>query len=128
MDQERMTRYVISELGKHKHPNDVIKALCETGQIDWSTAKRFVYTVKAKNKGKIMRRRAPMLIMIALITMVVGAVLTVGISIATLRGWIIFFLAMPIPYLGNIVYFLVGVGAFFGGLIGLFRVTKGSLS
>lgn len=117
-------KYVVSELGKHKHPNDVIKSLAETGRMDWNTAKRFVYTVKARHSKSIARRRAPMLLAIAVITMIVGGAIAVLIGAATLHGIVIIFLAMPVPWLGNLVYFSVGVLAFLGGLVGIFTTMK----
>jgi len=121
VNQEQMVKYVVSELGKHKHPNDVIKALAETGSMDWNTAKRFVYTVKARYGKDIARQRAPLLLVIAVITMIAGAGLATGIGIATLKRFIIIFLAFPIPWLGNLVYFSTGLLAFFGGLLGVFK-------
>jgi hypothetical protein len=38
--------------------------------------------------------------------------------IATLEGFAIFFLSLPIPYAGNVVYFVTGLGMMVGGAYG----------
>ena len=48
-----------------------------------------------------------------------GLILSVFIIYETLQGVIIFFLRLPIPYLGNATYFLAGIGMIAGGLRGM---------
>ncbi len=77
------------------------------------------------NQGdKIAARRRPLLIVMSLVGIIGGLLTAVGLVIATLDGWIIFFLKLPIPYLGNIFYFSVGILTFVGGLVGLQSAMK----
>jgi hypothetical protein len=128
VDKEQMTQYVIEQLGKHSNPDDIIRTLAETGKMNWYTAKQFVYEVRANNTGQIARKQAPTLIVMSVVSIIVGAALAIGMAIATLQGWIIFLLTLPIPWLGNVVYFLMGMGMCIGGIAGLLNTVDKSLS
>lgn len=128
VDKDRMAQYVIEELGKHKNPDDIIRTLAETGKMNWYAAKQFVYEVRANNSGQIARKQAPTLIVMSVVAIIVGAAVAIGMAVATLQGWIIFLLTLPIPWLGNVVYFLVGLSMCIGGVAGLLNTVNKSRS
>jgi hypothetical protein len=46
------------------------------------------------------------------------------VLVATLSGWVIFLLRFPVPYLGNLVYFLLGLSMIAGGIRGFVNMKK----
>lgn len=68
--------YVVGELGKHMSHNDIIPVVCETRNISWKQAEAFVKVVEEKNKNKIARRQAPLLIGIGIFMVLAGTVTT----------------------------------------------------
>ena len=119
MDQQEATDFVIRELGKHHQKNDIIQKLCEATSMNWGQAEKFVYQVATQHGGQIARKQSPLIATMGTIFVIAGFALSIWIIYVTLQGWIIFFLTLPIPYLGNIVYFLTGLGLIAGGIRGM---------
>lgn len=124
MDPAKLTEHVVRDLSRHRSRNDILISICNATGMDWTEAQRFLHQVELNQGDKIAARRRPLLIVMSLAGIIGGLLTAVGLIIATLDGWIIFFLKLPIPYLGNIVYFSVGVLAFVGGLVGLQSAMK----
>ena len=114
-----LTEFIVSELGKHKPENDVVFAVAQRGNLSWNEAHRLVQEVKTERRTHIARRQSPLLLIVALVTAIAGAGLAGYAAFATLDGVIIFFLSLPIPYLGNAVYFVIGVAMLIGAAVGL---------
>jgi hypothetical protein len=119
MNQQEATEFVIRELGKHRQKNDIIQKLCEATGMDWPQAEKFMHQVRTQHGGQIARSQSPLITVMSIGFILVGLALSVFILYETLNGLIIFFLRLPIPYLGNITYFLVGVGMIAGGIRGM---------
>jgi hypothetical protein len=120
MDQSEATDFVIRELGKLHQKNDIVQKLCDATSMNWGEAERFVQQVEAQNRGKIAQNQTPMVAILGGLTIIAGFAVSIFILYQTLvNGLIIIFLRLPIPYLGNIVYFLIGVGMIAGGLRGI---------
>lgn len=119
MNQQEATDFVIQQLGKHHQKNDIIQKLCESTNMNWGQAEKFILQVEAQHGGLIAQKQSPMIAAIGTVTVVAGFAIAIGILVMTLQGWIIFFLKFPVPYLGNIVYFMGGVAMIAGGLRGM---------
>ena len=116
--REETIKYVVRELGRHRPENDIVRNVVYLENVSWEEAKRVVAQVKIKCRGQIARRQSPLLIAIGIATFIGGFALCVGMAIATLEGFNIFFLSMPIPYSGNVTYFVTGLGMMAGGAYG----------
>ena len=120
MNQQEATDFVIRELGKHHPKNDIIQKVCESVDgMNWGEAEKFVQRVELENTGAIARKQSPLVSLIGGATTLLGLGLMLWIGIATLQGYIIFFLSFPVPYLGNIFYFFMGLAMTIGGIWGM---------
>ena len=115
---ERTIKYIVKELGQHRAENDIIRTVVHLEDASWEEAKRMVAEVKVKYKGQVVRRQSPVLMIIGAVTFLSGFILCVGIVLATLEGISIFFFSLPIPYSGNVVYFVTGLGMMGGAAWG----------
>jgi hypothetical protein len=116
--RDETIEYVVKELGKHRPENDIIRTVVYLEDASWEEAKRIVAEIKIRCRGQIVRRQSPVLIAVGIVTFVAGFALCAGMVIATLEGFNIFFLNMPIPYSGNVTYFVTGLGMMVGGAYG----------
>ncbi len=124
MDLAKLTENVVRDLSRHRSRNDILMSICNASGMDWTEAQKFLHQVELNQGESIAARRRPLLIVMSLAGVIGGLLAAVGLVIATLDGWIIFFLRLPIPYLGNIFYFSAGVLCFVGGLVGLQSAMK----
>jgi hypothetical protein len=53
MNNEHITEYVITELSKHRNPNDIIIAICEKSGMPWQDAQEFVSNVRNDHQNEI---------------------------------------------------------------------------
>ena len=53
-----------------------------------------------------------------------GFSISASVLVATLSGWIILLLRLPIPYLGNVVSFIFGVILIIAGINGYLKMNK----
>ena len=90
MDEQVATAFVIRELSRHKNRNDIIMALCQHDQLNWSQAETFVAQVEQTHKRKIAGGQAPLFILLGLGIIIGGLYLIVRYTVATLNGAIIF--------------------------------------
>lgn len=119
MNEQEAIDFVIRELGKHHPKNDIIQKLCESNSMNWNQAEKFVRQIEAQNSSLIAQKQSPMVTIMGTGMVIVGSAIAIWIIYITLQGSIIVFLRLPIPYLGNIVYFLGGVALIGGGLRGM---------
>ncbi|HEX9332324.1 MAG TPA: hypothetical protein VF896_10570 [Anaerolineales bacterium] len=119
MNQQEATDFVIRELGKHRQRNDIIQKLCEEGGMNWGDAEKFMRRVEVENKSAIALKQSPLITVIGMGTIILGLALTLWVAIETIQGYIIFFLSFPVPYLGNIFYFITGLAMLLGGMWGM---------
>ena len=128
MDRAKLTEIVIKSLSRHRSRNDILLYICQATGLNWTEAKRFLHQVEVNQREKIAARRRPVMVVMAIAGIIGGLIVAVGIVIATLDGWIIFFLSLPVPYLGNIVYFMLGILTLVGGFLGLQSALGGERS
>jgi hypothetical protein len=121
MDPVKLTEAVVRDLSRHRSRNDIIMSICQSTGMDWKQAEAFVQQVEQSNHSRIAGRQAPLLLILAGIAVVGGLSTVVAMVAATLEGTIIYLPTLPIPYLGNVVYFSLGVLGIAGGLLGLVR-------
>ncbi len=118
MNQETATDFVIRELGKHHPRNDIIQKLCEVTSMNWGQAENFVREVETQNARTIAQKQSPLITVIGVLTILMGFSLSMWVVYETFHGVIIFLLSFPVPYLGNLTYFTIGIGMVAGGIRG----------
>jgi len=119
MNEQEAVDFVIKELGKHRQPNEIIQTLCEKAGFNWVQAENFVRRVISENRGEIVRKRSWLISVIGIFTFIGGLLLCYITVLETLNGTIIILLRLPIPYLGNVVFFLTGIAMIIGSFRGL---------
>ena len=124
MNQEQAKEFVIRELGRNHPKNDVILELCEQSGMDWAEATNFLEQVEIEHDRDIALKQSPIIVFLGSIFLIGGLILTVSIAIMTLQGYVIFLLKLPIPYLGNLFYFVIGVALITGSLSGMWSTLK----
>jgi hypothetical protein len=124
MDPVKLTESVVRDLARHRSRNDIILSICGSTGMDWKQAEAFVQEVERTNRQRIAGRQAPLLLILAGVSIVGGFSTVVAMVAATLDGTMIFLPSLPIPYLGNLVYFSLGVLGIAGGLLGAIRLTR----
>ena len=119
MDPAKLAEDVVRDLARHRSRNDIILSVCQSAGMNWADAERFIRQVEVNQGQTIASRQMPLLVVLAVLGILGGLAAAVGMVLATLDGWIILFLNFPVPYLGNIVYFSVGILTLVGGFLGL---------
>ena len=119
MNQQEATEFVIRELGRHHQRNDIIQKLCETGGMNWSQAEKFLEMVETQNRSRIAAKQSPLVAVIGVFIVIAGLAIALVTIYETLQGTIMFLLALPIPYLGNLILILIGIGMIAGGIRGM---------
>jgi hypothetical protein len=119
-DQE-LTEYVVRELGNHVEKREIIYKLAQVTGRSWSEVEAFVGEVEDSQQQRIARRRAPLLLIVGLITIAGGVALALpNVSL------VMQFLRDPganllyTPYLvRRIIALVVGLGMVAGGILGI---------
>lgn len=124
MNEQQSTDFVIRQLGRHSQRNEIIRQLCEYSEMNWAQAEKFILKVESEHKQKIAARQSPLIATIGGITIIVGLITTIGVVMRTFQGEIILLLSLPIPYSGNVAYFLLGIAMITGGLRGTWSVLR----
>jgi hypothetical protein len=119
MNKQQATDFVVRELGRHRQRNDIIQKLCELGEVNWTTAEKFVQQVEAEHSSAIALKQSPLVTVIGIGTALGGLGLMLWMVGETTRGTI--FLLFYIPWLGNIVYFFTGLAMMVGGIWGMWE-------
>ena len=124
MNQQEATDFVIRELGKLRPRNDIIQKLCELSGMNWGQAEKFIRHVETQNKSSIAIKQSPLVTIMGIGMVLAGLAISIWIAVVTLQGVIIFFLSFPVPYLGNIFYFLLGIAMIAGGIGGMWDTLR----
>ena len=122
MSNSEITNFVVSQLGKHRSVDDVTRMLVSQTELNWGDAKKLVQRIQFERRNEITTRQAPWVLMVGVLTIIAGLAISAVITWATLNGVIIFFLVFPMPYLGNLVYFGIGILMALGGIVGILRL------
>lgn len=121
MDKQAAIQFAIRELGSHKSRDGVVRALCEGGRFAWADAEAIVNEVEIDHGGKVARRQAPLLLVLAVGAILGGIFLTTRAIIATMNGVMIIVVGGGVPYLGNIAFFVTGIAMILGGGFGIWQ-------
>jgi hypothetical protein len=89
--------------------------------MNWSQAERFIQQVASEHKSVIAQKQSLVVVVFGVLTIIAGFGLSLWVAYETLNGIIIFFLNFPVPYLGNVTYFVIGIGMVAGGLRGMWE-------
>jgi hypothetical protein len=124
-DDAELTHYVITHLGRHNRPNDVIRVVCERTGWPWLDAQRWVEQVQAKHHPEIVRRQNRWLRFIAISTILMGlAFLALRFLALATKGWVGLLYFLPLSDSVQWFYLIVGVAMMTGGLLGLRSLRK----
>jgi hypothetical protein len=123
-DSAQLEKMIISELSKHRNPNDIIPVICEQYSLNWPEAQAIVERVRAARRSEINKKDNNLSLIFGFIMIIAGILLSLIILYLTLDGVIIFILRLPIPYLGNLAFFLLGIFIAAGGWIGRSQAMK----
>ena len=125
-EEKELIEYVVKQLGQHMTDNDIITEICYRRGIDWKQAEQFVQQVKAEHKRRIARRQSPLIIIIAIGTILAGIFLILNTG-----SYLLEFIQDPAGYLldAEDVYtqfaaFGTGLAMVCGGLVGLWWMAK----
>lgn len=121
MDHSEITNFIIREYSKRRHMDDIIIKVCEKTGMQWDDAEQIVQKVYFDHQGEISSRKQILVTSIAVSTIVIGIILSLSILVATLSGWVIYFLKFPLPYLGNLLLFGLGIVITAGGIKGFLK-------
>jgi hypothetical protein len=101
--------------------------LCEKGYAEWNDANAIVEEVEMRHKGSVARRQAPLLMVFAIGAILADLYLTTRAIIATLSGVIIVVFGPSVPYLGNLAFFIIGMGMLLGGMYGIWQTLASAM-
>ncbi len=124
MNKEQAVEFVVRELGRSNSRNEITRQLCEETGMGWPQAAEFIQHVEAKYAQEITLKKSPIVVLLGGTIFIAGIILSGMIVFFTLNGYIIFFLSLPIPYLGNLVYFVLGIAMMIGGMRGVSDIFK----
>lgn len=117
MNREEATRFVIRELGKHRSDDEVIRELTERTGCSWDEARYFVHYVKFDHRTTIAARQSPLLVFLAIITIIIGGALVLGNT-----SVIIYYLRLQmLPGYNHIALLCTGLAMIAGATIGLWQ-------
>lgn len=122
MNDQEITKYVIKALSRHHSINQITIDVCEKTGMKWKEAQHFIDAVQVEHKDKIARRQRPLLVFLAVISIVAGLTISGAMLVATMNGIIIIFLW--IPFLGNIIITFTGLAMVGGGIMGILKKTQ----
>jgi uncharacterized membrane protein len=94
MNNPDITQYVITELGKHRNPNDIVMEVCERSGMKWSDAQQFMQRVQSEYRSEITGRQNPLLIVMGVTAVIAGLAVSIGVIAVTFIGFI-FLLPFP---------------------------------
>jgi len=124
LDTEEATNFIVRGLSRFGKRHDLTMEVCERYNLSWDDANAFIDRVEAENLRTIQARKGGVFNVFAIMFIVIGVFLMVGMVISPFIGLTFFYLSLPIPYLPNIVLFLTGLGMTMGGLVQLLKLVQ----
>ena len=118
------TKKIIRDLAKHRPRDLIISEICEIYRLDWEDGERLVDKVEEQHQHTIYSRQKPFNILLAGSFTLGGLILALYMLYAAASGMVFFLLRLPVPYLGNLAYFGLGILAVIGGLQGLIKLIR----
>lgn len=121
---EELTQMIIKDLGKHRSRNEIIRTMCEQGEMDWQQAERLLQQVERDHRQTIVRRQSPFLIFLSIGTFIIGILLllySVEFFVAFFQGDTLEKILSARSGYYRIAGAVTGLGMIAGGLIGIWR-------
>jgi hypothetical protein len=131
VNKEQAAAFIINELGRQSHRDDIIVDLCRDMDIDWEQAEELMRDVEAYHGQTIARRQSPLLIVIGLGIILGGLALTTYgamffldlVQMETFEQiWYTQYIQLPV---GS---FVTGTAMIVGGIIGFRKIFAGILN
>jgi hypothetical protein len=125
--REELTGYILEHLSAGANRDDIIRYVCERGQVSWPEAAAFVADVESSNERTILRRQSPINLTTAFMFSLAGMLLT-GVAVYLLFAPVLMERRFTWNYLfytirgGYQIGFLLlaGLAMAIGGLIQMF--------
>ena len=121
---EELTTFIIKELSKQNSRKDIVRRVCEQGDLHWKQAEQLVILIEAKHRRSFTVQQAPTLLFLSIGILLLG----IGLLAFNLQILLAFFqedvLAQILSLQSGsyrILGLLTGVGMTIGGLIGLWK-------
>jgi hypothetical protein len=122
---DEATKKIIRDLAINRPRTKIITELCETYRLKWDQAENLVDRIEKEHTIEIQTRQKPFYILLGGALLLGGLSLSAFMIFASLNGLDIYLLRLPIPYLGNVLLFILGILAFLGGLRVMIRIIRG---
>jgi len=120
-----VTKKIIRDLSKNRPRNSMITEICDVYRLNRDQAENLVDQIAEKHAAEIHSRQRPFYLLLGGALALGGFLLSVYMFFAAKNGLIFYLMKLPIPYLGNAVFFLLGILVIFGGLRGVSRIVRG---
>jgi hypothetical protein len=114
-------RKVIRQLINRRSRNNIIMMVCQERGWQWPEAEAFVTALEGEHAEVIANIQRGYFRWFSVGFVLAGIILMLAAVVFTLSGIIIILLRLPIPYLGNVLLFLFGLGLTAGGIIGWYQ-------
>ena len=124
MVDEEIKAKIIKDLAKHRTRNLIVTEICETTGMKWRDAEALVEEIERDFSLEIHQRQKPFLILLGSTIALGGLILSAFMVYETLTGMIIFVGMIPVPYLGNLIFFTLGAGMLIGGTRGVIKTIR----
>ena len=113
---------IVSDLAGFRDRDGLIKYVCEATGMRWNEATLYVKAVEEQHRPRLSVRRKGLLLFLGLAFAAGGLAIAGLVIAATLDGWMLLFMNLPIPYLGNAAYLGLGILITAGALAGSWRL------
>ena len=118
------TKKVIRDLAKRRPRDLIITEIAEMGRLEWDDAASLVTEIEENYMGEINKKQRPAYILLGVGLTLGGLLLFISMLIASANRLSIYVLRLPIPYLGNGIFAIMGLLAFMGGIRGVLQLLK----
>jgi hypothetical protein len=116
--------FIVGQFAQYRTRDDIILAVCDKYEMKWPEAEALVREVEIGGAEHIQSQRMPLLRIIAIIIIVGGACISLGMVFLGLSGVSFHLRWLPIPFSGNIILFVVGLAMMLGSIRGLIDTMK----
>jgi hypothetical protein len=112
MQQDELTKYVVTELAKSRNHSNIVLGVCERTNMSWAEAEKFIAQIQYQNRRTIAARKSPFLVIASVVILLAGLGI-VCLSVALMAE------VRPRPSTFYILGF--GFSLVVGGLVGLWK-------
>ncbi|MBN1661282.1 MAG: hypothetical protein JXA93_23010 [Anaerolineae bacterium] len=122
-DDPALVEYVVREIGQQAPRQDVIYEVCQRTGMSWPMAEAFVQRVEADRSQEIRGRQRPLLILVAVITLMGGVYFfftNISYLIPVFQDPLAAVLSAPYIW-GRVVLVVTGAAMVVGSLLGLWQ-------